>query len=497
MAVKHIDLDALKREVFENFREAREDPEAFSAWEERRGERATPVPMDTPVPKPPPLNDDGSEAEEADAQENWLVIPDDLTDLLEKKEGPKFTGEITDSLGRRVRFVDGKRVKGAGRDGRETFRARLAGQKITVISHDTDNNLVSVQLPGGDVRVVHADELDLGRGDAKSSMYAPDPSATDPETGLADRARVGVPGMSAPPPPQIIGRLPNLDANQRRVESRFADAYLKDPDRMVGKYLGALRKGAVGEAPNIFATDDVKALNRDWNPGDRSSKSAMARYNAAVHQTANAVAKRAFVKYLDDVVAKLPRSRRTVLVTNGGCGAGKGSTLRRAKDQTDPHYGMVPAADQVGAVWDAAGEQCATENEWVLRECQKRGIEPIFAYVWADPATTWDSPDRGVMRRAMRKGRMVDARLFADSYALGAKNMSAFAKKHPEAKFIWVDNREKGAPKLLDSFPAETLEWSANDIYRKAVASVHRHRAELSPAIITGALGGAKIWGPP
>lgn len=684
----------------------------------------------------------------------------------------------------------------------------------------------------------------------------------NPKTGIPDRARVGVPGMDTPPPPDDIQRLPNLSKKQRKVETAYVEAYLKDPDGMAQKYLKALRKRKVGEYPNVFATDDVKMLNRDFNPGrarlgdklDEDTRAAMAKFNAPVHQTANAIAKRAFLMHLDTLKPGTP-----VLVTNGGChakdtpilmfdgttkmsqdvmvgdqlmgpdslpravvslvrghsqmfkvtpkkgdafvvnedhilavktkrtfgsyvrgqgkrkrlcsinlsvrdviargkafgrnswlyrtgvdfaakpvkldpyflglwlgdgtaskpeitsadsevaaylsgfvgqfpdlwlrvtpkpknlsskyylaikgevpypkkqfgdgpgrpnkvvdllrecgvwrnkhipheylandratrlqvlaglldsdgslsrggfdfiskierladgvvylarslglaaykkkcrkrsqtgfvgvyyrvgisghvsmiptkvkrkqaklrsklradgiptkdvlnvgysitaagpddyygfnvdgdhlylmgdftvthncAAGKGSTLKRSQTPGDPHAGMMPAAEQVGAIWDAAGEQNATENEWVLQECQKRGLKPIFAYVWADPKDTWSHPERGVIRRAIRKGRMVDARLFADSYALGAKNMHAFVQKHPDANFIFIDNRDKKAPKLLDRFPEETLRWDSDAIYRDALQALAERRDELDKALLQGGLVGTKIWG--
>jgi hypothetical protein len=329
----------------------------------------------------------------------------------------------------------------------------------------------------------------------------------NPQTGLPDRARVGVPAMETPPPPSRIPRLPNLSEKERAVETQFAEAFLDDPDAFVDKYLKALAKGKVGVERNVFATDDVKMLNRDWNPGkvkvgealDDETQKAMAKYNTAIHATANAIAKRAFLKYLDDVVKKLPEGKRSVLVTCGGCASGKGSSTARAADPNSPYAKMLPAAHHVGAVWDAAGEQNATENEWVLQECKRRGIKPIFAYIHADPKETWEAEDRGVIRRAIRKGRMVDARLFADSYAEGAKNMHAFHQRHKDdgTQFIFLDNRTKGEPKPLVGVPSEALEWDADDIYSDAVNTLQRRAADLPKALVKGGLNGMKIWGAP
>jgi hypothetical protein len=344
--------------------------------------------------------------------------------------------------------------------------------------------------PGGG----HAEIKPKGGAKPASKPRGPDLDKPNARTGLADRARVGVPAMSVPPPPARIPVVPNLAPEQRKVEKSFIKSYLKHPKRWAKRYLQALADREVGEYPNVFATDDVKMLNSDWNPADdgaQAVKEAMAANNVAVHQTANAICKRAFLKYLDDTVSKLPEDRRTVLVTNGGCAAGKGSSTARSSDPDDPHYGMLPVSDQVGAIWDSAGEQCGTENEWVYEECKKRGIKPIFAYVWADPKDTWDGEGRGVIRRAIRKGRMVSAELFADSYAKGAKNMKAFVDKHkgdPDARFIFLDNRDKKAPKRLDAFPDETLKWDEKAIYNDAVASLKKRAHELDPALVAAGL---------
>ncbi len=333
-------------------------------------------------------------------------------------------------------------------------------------------------------------------------LYEPKPSYT--------KARVGVPADEVPPPPKDgIGRLPNLDADQRRVETNFADGYLKNPDKYVAKYRAALSAGKVGVAPNVYATDDVKMLNKDWNPGrakageklPMDSREAMAKYNTAVHQTANAIAKKAFVEKLDEL-QNLPDGHplKSILVTNGGCAAGKGSTLSHAEEKDSPYNHLVPTAKQVGAVWDAAGEQNATENEWLLKECKSRGIKPTFAYVWAEPKDTWAASDRGVIRRAEKKGRMVDARLFADSYAEGAKNMNTFVDKHkddPDASFVFIDNRKKGEPKILKDFPRETLKWDGEKIYKDAVDDLKSRKGKLSKSLYEGGLNGQDIWGPP
>jgi hypothetical protein len=345
--------------------------------------------------------------------------------------------------------------------------------------------------------------------EAKSGKITEPPCCPSTPTPSKYQARVGVHALQAPPPPQDgIPRLPNLTRGQRAVESRYAETYLKDPDHAVANYEAALKAGKVGIAPNVYATDDIKMLNRDWNPGGhkageelgKETKEAMAKYNTAVHNTANAISKKAFLNKLDEI-ANLPdgHPQKRVLVTNGGCAAGKGSSLARVDDPKSPYYRMMPAMHQVGAVWDAAGEQNATENAWIAHECSKRGIKGIFAYVWADPKDTWEASDRGVVRRAMRKGRMVDARLFADSYAEGAKNMHDFVESHKgsEHEMVFIDNRKKGDPKLLKEFPKETLKWDAEKIYSDALKNLDKNKKKLDPTLYKAGKNGEVIWGKP
>jgi len=77
--------------------------------------------------------------------------------------------------------------------------------------------------------------------------------------------------------------------------------------------------------PKVFSTDDAKALSSDYNPPGAPEQDALAagcRMNLAVHNTANAVAKRAFLMRLDKIAAAR-RAKKRVVVTDGGVGAGK------------------------------------------------------------------------------------------------------------------------------------------------------------------------------
>ena len=165
-------------------------------------------------------------------------------------------------------------------------------------------------------------------------------------------------------------------------------------------------------------------------------------------------------------------------------------------------------ADKVGAVWDAAGEQNATENPWIYKEAVKRNLTPVFAFVDADPTKTWENPGRGVMERSAKKGRMVDAHLYGDSYGLGARNFQNFhgqrETKYPKAKFIIMENRdrvigknpdgsEKRGPRLLTDFPKEAL-VNQRTVYQRA-SKVLASRTDLPAHVRHGGSIGNRVWG--
>jgi hypothetical protein len=315
--------------------------------------------------------------------------------------------------------------------------------------------------------------------------YAPSVTADTNGDGVSDAARVGVPAHSVPPPPQIP-RLANLTPAERNVEENFASAYEKDPDAMVKAYNELRAAGATGSAPNVFATDDAKLLDAGWNPpGEMTdeTRAYRAQFNVALHQTANAIVKKAFLEELD----KVPKGS-SVLVTAGGCGAGKGFALGNV-DSVKSIQGMA------AVVWDSAGDQNGTENPWIQEELDKRGLKGIYAYVHADPAAQWADPKRGVVQRALTNGRMIDTQVYVDSYIEGAKNFKAFSEKYAgKADFIFLQN---GNPPIRsDSMPKAALGIDREELRRKCQdVLIQRYReGKINKSVLYGGLLGDRIW---
>jgi hypothetical protein len=156
-------------------------------------------------------------------------------------------------------------------------------------------------------------------------------------------------------------------------------------------------------------------------------------------------------------------------------------------------------ASKAAVVWDSAGDQNSTENAWILSEAEKRGLKVTYAFVHADPKVQWADPKMGVVKRANnpKNGRMVDAAVFADSYAQGAKNHHAFHQAHknnPNAQFVFMKNGK--TPQLVDGVPQEALAIDRDELYHFAMDTISK-MDDLPPTLKRGAQAGARIWQKP
>lgn len=319
-----------------------------------------------------------------------------------------------------------------------------------------------------------------GDGGCPAPCHTTDVHADKNKDGVTDAARVGVPAMDVPPPPGIP-RIPNLDERARAAEESFVSHFEKDPDGVAANFRELVM--SQGDPPT-FGTDDAKCLTSAWSAEDPDARAEnRATLNTALHQCANAVAKRAFVQHLDTL-----EKGDSIMVTVGGCGAGKGFALKN-------NPAALELKNQSKAVWDSAGDQNATENPWIQAEAEQRGLSVTYVYVHADPKVQWADPNRGVVKRASdpKDGRMVDAKVFADSYAIGAKNHHAFHqanKDNPNAKFVFLDNT--GKPKEIPGVPREALDLDADELSKFAAVEVEKSQAP--ERVKKGALQGRRIW---
>jgi hypothetical protein len=319
-----------------------------------------------------------------------------------------------------------------------------------------------------------------GGGSCPAPCHTVDVTSDKNEDGVTDAARVGVPAMEVPPPPNV-GRVPNLTPHERSVEDAFMKHFEENPDEVSSQFLELVK--SQGDPPT-FGTDDAKCLTDAWShPDPETRANNRATLNVVLHQTANAIAKRAFVQHLDTL-----SKGDEIMVTVGGCGAGKGFALKNNPD-------ALEMKTRAKAVWDSAGDQNATENPWILKEAQDRGLKVNYVFVHANPEVQWADPDRGVVKRAAdpKDGRMVDALVFADSYAIGAKNHHAFHQANLDnksASFVFLDNT--GKPKQIPGVPKEALELDSAKLAEFAQSKVAESSAP--ERVKSGALVGKRIW---
>jgi hypothetical protein len=328
--------------------------------------------------------------------------------------------------------------------------------------------------------------------------FNPDVKQTD-RNGITVSARVGVPGDVVPPPPKGEElRLPNLTKEEREAESNFIKAFdAKGPppghEKLSDDFIKLLQKNAKPNEPLTFGTDDVKVLDGNWSspdldkPENREERSKnRATLNCALHQVANAVAKNAFVKFLSG----LPKGSE-VMVTCGGCGAGKGYAIKN-----NPKVKQIKS--RCKAVWDSAGDQNGTESPWIQKLIEQHELKVHYVYVHSDPVTRWADPGLGVVSRAKDPGdgRMVDAKVFADSYALGAKNHQAFVEqkrgKVPNTEFIFIDTTVDPAQEVPDIPPAG-LELDPDQLTSFAVCALMEDD-QIPDHVKRGGSVGSRIW---
>lgn len=362
--------------------------------------------------------------------------------------------------------------------GSETKPVKSEGKKVTGTGDDKQKDKGS---PGESIK------REVKTAPPPGKNFNPDVEEVDPKTGVTKTARVGVGGMETPPEPPVP-QLPNLTKHERAIETEFRDAYHKDPDGAAKKFLDIVKSTTKPGDPPTFGTDDAKVLHSAWSgdmPLEQRSQNR-ATLNNVLHQTANAITKRAFVQHLDTL-----QKGDNILVTVGGCAAGKGYALKQVPE-------ALEAKKNSKAVWDSAGDQNATENPWIQQEAEKRGLKVTYMYVESDPKTQWAHPERGAVQRAKdpSDGRMVDAQVYADSHVIGAKNHHEFHQRNKDnknARFIFLKSGAK--VEKVDGISKESLSIDRHELAQFAIDTAAKGDA---PAHIKrGALSGVRLWGAP
>ncbi len=216
-----------------------------------------------------------------------------------------------------------------------------------------------------------------------------------------------------------IPRMEGLNGFERKHERAFADEAERNLPKLVDDFYTMSFDAKVGT--HIFEVDGAKKLYGEYGQDKKGANAAEREVrvmaNHALHPTAVAITRLAFLKRLDELAA-LPKDSplRAIFVTNGGCAAGKGNLSGLVKD--------VQGGFNFGAVWDAAGEGYALENSWILAAAQKRGLKVTYGIAENDPMKKYND----VLARADATDRIVDPLTFTNSYVQGQENFRDFLR---------------------------------------------------------------------
>ncbi len=320
--------------------------------------------------------------------------------------------------------------------------------------------------------------------------------------------------------PFVVHQIPNLNPTERIIEKEFASAFQAHPRRMVREFIKMVRRGGgnVIEPDNAkllcprFARPDLMAqiaesqaqiqslnglgtavaaaeierLELTIAKAKTEIKRSRAESNIPTHMTATAIARLTLVQMLEDLAndKSIPADQKTLLITGGGCAAGKGTSLTKAGE-------LVPAVKTASLVYDTDGETSGVFNEFVLAECRKHGIKPTFLYVHADPVQAWDR----VYSRADQVGRMVSEEPFLDSHVDSPRNFNEFFLRHRRDKdvtFVIIDNSKGGAPELVNELPASALRYNRDEL--RHVIRQKTDTANVDPHAQKIAQRSRRIW---
>lgn len=172
-----------------------------------------------------------------------------------------------------------------------------------------------------------SDPKDKPEPKAEKSKAKPAKRKSKPVSNPKTISRVGIPGGAILPPPKLP-RLAGLSKDEAEIEEKMNTMVESHPDKMAQAFYD------LAKAKNwVFETDGAKALMAEWSRPDLPQEKkgeplhperakARAKYNAVLHQGANAIVKKAFLSRMDEI-AKLPPEKRKILVTSGGVEIGR------------------------------------------------------------------------------------------------------------------------------------------------------------------------------
>jgi hypothetical protein len=259
-----------------------------------------------------------------------------------------------------------------------------------------------------------------------------------------------------------IAKAKGLSTEQREVEARFA-AYLEaKTDEAIARYVERYGKE--------INTDNVRELSSDYAPGGMEAKdpatiAARTRWGDAVHEPASAITREIFRRALKKEPA--PDLRRQVVVTAGGAGAGKTTSIRKL-----PHLSHAVEAAEI--VYDTILSNFRSGVERISQMLDAGRMVSIV-FIYRDPI---DSFVDGLLPRAKSMGRTLPLEIFVNSHLGSIEALPAIADhyKHDRRVAIAVIDNSRGVEnaKVADLEFAKTMarKYAREDLKAKLLRAL-------------------------
>jgi hypothetical protein len=310
-------------------------------------------------------------------------------------------------------------------------------------------------------------------GDAISRLRMPEKEGLL-RTAVAQAVQGEPVNLDAIQPRGIDSKIPfgeGLSDAQREIERNLADKVERDTDGSVREYMAH----PDAEGGKVLNTDTARELSPEYR-ADRTQ-------SAAVHEPASWIVKEMYARKLKEAPAE--GERNMVLLTGGGTGAGKSSSLKL----------MGSVKDEAQIIYDTNlnGLQSATSK---IDAALKAGKDVKILYTWRDPV---DALVNGALPRAERMGRTVPIDEHAKTHVGAAKTVKELAKKYegdPRVELQVIDNSHgKGGARLGSIDQVPELEYDSVLGALNAALESERQAGRISEATYRGTAGLQKRGG--
>lgn len=298
----------------------------------------------------------------------------------------------------------------------------------------------------------------------------------------------------------VAARIPRiLVKNQTKVQTQEgAIALVKEHlPELIARYeqLQQTPNGRGGSVidPKVISADECKRFFEPYEPAQRPDESnfeyrqrlrhARAQNSVLVNAAADAVEVALIVYKMQKLAAEGVSA--TILVTDGGPGAGKSYALDNIKNKEGaPDWMQSP-----DLILDLQGESGGTKLDWILEQAALYGHRVGVIHVESNPLDGYHNLQFGIIPRTVNVGRTASVSQVLLAYVSSAAHFLGFIKNSPRDEKLqgallgWVAIQNGVHPRILeDDEVTQALETTRQlDVYTNATQII----AELGDTLPT------------